>query len=124
MSGHTAHIVEKQDFSEGDLQEMKAVQYAKNPSLYYGQGIVPGSRLQSKTVQRFEVRLKTALEQSRNYGLGEEVELDMGRFSRASRSSRGITPAPTIMEDPREAAHTTRNHRQTFVTQSKTGSDA
>ena len=124
MSGHGALIVEKQDFSQNDLEEMKAVQYAENPALYYGRGIAPGSRgLQSGAVQRFEVRLKKALDQSRNCSLEDGVEMDVGRYSRASRLSHRATPAPTIAEDPRETV-SARSKKQAFMTQSRTGPDA
>ena len=116
MSGRSAHIRTKHDFSPSELEEMKAMQYAENPALYYGRGVAPGvSRgVQSRAAQTFEVRLKTALEQNRKCEFGSEVELDLGHTP-----GRDVTPIPTIMEDHRETMDT-RTEGSAFVTESRT----
>ena len=117
MSGHSARVQDKLGFSSNELEEMKRVKFAENPTLFYGRGLVQPpatSRAhQSRSVQRFEVRLKTALEHSRNYGLGDDDGLDSGCET---------TPAPTIEEEEehREEKH---HRRRTFVTETRTGCD-
>lgn len=106
MSGHKAHIGGRHDLPHSDLEEMEIqnMRFAENPTLYYGRGIAPGPQglLQSRAVQRFELRLKTALEQSRR---GNESDCH--------------DDTPTIMEDHKEIS--THNKRQTFLTEYRTG---
>lgn len=122
MTGHSAQITETQQspFNGGDIEEMRRVQFNENPSLFYGRGLtdLASSRSRGKSsgaVHRFEVRLRTALEDSRNHG---DIEVDdVGRFSRVT--SRGITPAPTILEEDPSVEKTHHDQKQTFATQSK-----
>ena len=113
MSGHSANIVGKQDISSRALEEMKNAEYAEK--LFYGRGLAlpsgsPRGGPQSRAMQKFEVRLKTALERNRDYG----DDVDTVWYS---QTSRGVTPGPTIREDPREHAE---SKRQTFVTETRT----
>ena len=128
MSGASARISEKHDvlFPSGELEEMRGVQYAGNPSLLYGRGVASCSRgTRCGAVQRFEVRLKTAQEQrSRDYGLGEGVEEEeevvVGRYSGAT--SQGVTPASTIMEEDFSAERIQPHNPskgQAFVTETR-----
>ena len=116
MSGHSAQIRQKQEFSPSELEEMKVMQYAENPALYYGRGVAPavsrGAR--SRAAQKFEVKLKTALEQ-RRYEFESDVELDMGHIP-----GHDATPTPTVTEDHRGAMDT-HTKGQTFVTEPRTG---
>lgn len=112
MRGHSAQIKQKQEFSPSELEEMKAMQYAENPALYYGRGVAPGGS-RSRAAQKFEMKLKIALEQRRRKcEFGSDVELDMGHTP-----GRDATPTPTLVED----AMDTRTKEQTFVTESRTG---
>ena len=119
MSGHSAQMFQKQDVPPEELQYMKAVQYAENPALYYGRGITPSTQgLQSRAVQKFEVKLKEALERSRHPGLRDSMDLTC--YSRAGRPSRAITPASPILEESEQAPHSqNRQTGQAFVTQPK-----
>lgn len=83
---------------------MENVRFAENPTLYYGRGIAPGPQ-GSRAVQRFELRLKTALE-SRNSGMRGNMDVYHD-------------DTPTIMEDPKEIS--THSKRQTFITEYRTG---
>ena len=113
MSGHSVHIGGRQDLPH--LEEMRAVQFAENPTLYYGRGIAPGPRglLQSRAVQRFELNFKTALEQNRNYDMGEDFEVGP-----TDHRGCGVTPTPIIMENLAEMD--THSKKRTFVTEFRT----
>ena len=79
----------------------------------------PRGMWRSRAAQKFEVKLKTALEESRRCELGSEVELDMGHTP-----GRDVTPIPTIMEESSREALDTHAEGQAFVTESKTGTNA
>lgn len=109
MTGHSVHIGGRQDYPH--LEEMKAVQFAENPTLYYGRGIAPGPRglMQSRAVQR--LRFNTGLEQNRNYDMGEDFEV-------GPTDGCGLTPTPITMENLSEM--NTHSKKRTFVTEFRT----
>lgn len=128
MSGNTVQLFENQGIPQEELRALQHQKLSQNPDLYYGKGI-RSMRAQSKIVQRFEARLKEATEESRSYGL-EDVNIDTGRFSRASRA---LTPASPILEEepPSTHVHPSRSRRspkKTFMTEEQgrreTGADS
>ena len=108
MNGHSAQLFEKQDFSPEELRELEHLSLSQNPALYYGKGIRSGGG-QSKVVRRFEKQFKQAVDCKRNYNNWEDINIDTGRYSRASRI---ITPGPPIPEEKAQDS-------QTFLTQSQ-----
>lgn len=104
-------MVGRQDLPH--LEETKTVQFAENPTLYYGRGIAPGPQglVQSRAVQRFELKFKKALEQNRNDSVDFEVD-------RADHHDCGATPTPIMIENITEMS--THNKKRTFVTEFRT----
>lgn len=94
MSGHSAQLFDRQEIPQEEVRRLQNMVLSQNPSLYYGKGI-KSVRIKSRTVQRFETKLKEVKHTSPQYGL-EEVSIDAGRYSRASRA---LSPSSTIPEE-------------------------
>lgn len=92
MSGHSAQLFDRQEIPQEEVRRLQNMVLSQNPSLYYGKGI-KSIRIKSRTVQRFETKLKEVKHTSPQYGL-EEVSIDAGRYSRASRALSPSSPIP------------------------------
>lgn len=117
MSGHMAHLFDREEIPQEEVRTLETVTLSQNPSLYYGKGI-KSCRIQSKTVQRFENKLKEVSQISQHYDL-EAVNFDAGRYSRASR---GITPSSPIPEEDMTKEgekEEEEERRKTFMTESQ-----
>lgn len=99
MTGEPMQIFDKQEMSAEDLHMLQQLTLSQNPALFYGSGIKASSSAQTpKQVARFESRLKQALAATAGiYGYEgfEEQVLDIGRYSRLSRT---MTPGSPILE--------------------------
>ena len=117
MSGHMAHLFDREEIPQEEVRTLETVTLSQNPSLYYGKGI-KSCRIQSKTVQRFENKLKEVSQISQHYDL-EAVNFDAGRYSRASQ---GITPSSPIPEEDMTKEgekEEEEERRKTFMTESQ-----
>lgn len=95
MAGEPMPVFDKQEMSAEDLRMLQQLQtLSQNPALFYGSGVKAPSAYTPKQVERFESRLKRALEATGMYGF-EEQALDLGRYSRLSRT---MTPGSPILE--------------------------
>ena len=112
MSGHSAQLFDKQEVPAEELQALQEATLAQNADLFYGKGFKSAGTVRSKQVQKYETKLKELAEMNRSFGW-EELSLDAGRYSRASRASRVVTPAPPIPEE-----RTEDEVGETFVTES------
>ena len=117
MSGRRARIAGKEEVAPGDLEEMRRVRFDKNPTLFYGRGLSHG-QLGScgggggrEAVRRFEVRINTALEQSRCFRLGSCVSVDS--------THEAFKSAPEENEMTRDCVA----KQQTFITETRTRHD-
>ena len=95
MSGHSAQLFDKQNVPPEELQAMQEETLAENTDLFYGKGFTSARGVRSRQVQKYETKLKELAEMNRSFGW-EELSLDAGRYSRASRA---VTPAPPIPEE-------------------------
>lgn len=107
MTGEPVQLFDRQEMSPEDLRMLQQLSLSQNPALFYGSGVKVASLHTPKQVARFESKLKQALEARAGlYGGGyegfEEQVLDVGRYSRLSRT---LTPGSPILEDEEEDTH-------------------
>lgn len=93
-------MFDKQEMSMEDLRMLQQVTLSQNPALFYGAGIKVKSAHTPRQVARFENQLKQAVEdvtmEYRGYQEFDQGQvLDIGRYSRLSRT---VTPGSPILE--------------------------
>lgn len=118
MNGESTQLFDRQDIPPEEVQALRTLALAQNTDLYFGKGISSRrAKRANRTIQDFETKLRLASEQSKDYGL-EEMGIDAGRFSRASRT---VTPGSPISEEPAQLNHLEkkRSSQRTFITQSQ-----
>lgn len=105
MNGETMQMLDKHKVTPEELQMLQQSSLSQNPALFYGSGIKTGSWQTPQRVAKYERKLRKAIEDAAAfYGEMEEQfeQIDMGRFSRLSRTLTPGSPLLELEEEPGE----------------------
>ncbi len=102
MNGLTAQLFNREEIPQNELEVLQKMALSQNTHLYYGKGIRSVAGKASKIVKKFENRLKDSIS-ANNGRLSYALEdIDVGRYSRASRA---VTPGSPLMEETEQEAN-------------------
>jgi hypothetical protein len=101
MTGEPIEMLDKQKMSPEELLTLQQMTLSQNPSLFYGTGVKVKSAHTPVQVSRFESQLRQAMaDMTGDYQESEhEHVLDIGRYSRLSRTMTPGSPIPELEED-------------------------